>query len=409
MTLANLPAGFKARGLRIAEDSEPLQPGEFRDVDAPGGAIRDGLLPLPFKGPDGTLFNLLGFVVDAGRRFATITDLKVGDGNQNAPVGSTVAMLEQGTRVMSAVHKRLHYAMKTEFKLLASVIHDFLPQEYPYSVSGVEPTVLAQDFDDRIDVIPVSNPNIFSQAQRIALAQSQLQLAMQAPQLHNTHEAFRRMYDALGVADVDAILKGPPEQEPQPKDPGQEHIDALDNIQLRAFEGQDHDAHIMAHLMFMASGIVQSSPVIALALQKHILEHIRLKAREQATSQVLQQTGMQEVTEDQMLQVERLVAQLIAQDMQAVRQMSQQIAGGGQAGDPLIGLKQEELNIKAQAAQADIAEGQRKLDLQQATLQERARQFDQRLASQEATTDKKIQASTEREIMRLNQKNNPGG
>ena len=408
-TLANLPAGFKARGLRIAEDSEPLQPGEFRDVDAPGGAIRDGLLPLPFKGPDGTLFNLLGFVVDAGRRFATITDLKVGDGNQNAPVGSTVAMLEQGTRVMSAVHKRLHYAMKTEFKLLASVIHDFLPQEYPYSVSGVEPTVLAQDFDDRIDVIPVSNPNIFSQAQRIALAQSQLQLAMQAPQLHNTHEAFRRMYDALGVADVDAILKGPPEQEPQPKDPGQEHIDALDNIQLRAFEGQDHDAHIMAHLMFMASGIVQSSPVIALALQKHILEHIRLKAREQATSQVLQQTGMQDVTEDQMLQVERLVAQLIAQDMQAVRQMSQQIAGGGQAGDPLIGLKQEELNIKAQAAQADIAEGQRKLDLQQATLQERARQFDQRLASQEATTDKKIQASTEREIMRLNQKNNPGG
>jgi hypothetical protein len=318
-------------------------------------------------------------------------------------------MLEQGTRVMSAVHKRLHYAMKTEFKLLASVIHDFLPQEYPYYVSGVEPTVLAQDFDDRIDVIPVSNPNIFSQAQRIALAQSQLQLAMQAPQLHNTHEAFRRMYDALGVADVDAILKGPPEQEPQPKDPGQEHIDALDNIQLRAFEGQDHDAHIMAHLMFMASGIVQSSPVIALALQKHILEHIRLKAREQATAQVLQQSGMQEVTEDQMLQVERLVAQLIAQDMQAVRQMSQQIAGGGQAGDPLIGLKQEELNIKAQAAQADIAEGQRKLDLQQATLQERARQFDQRLASQEATTDKKIQASTEREIMRLNQKNNPGG
>lgn len=408
-TLSNLPAGFKARGLRIQEDSEPLQPGEFRDVDAPGGAIRDSLMPLPFKGPDPTLFNLLGFVVDAGRRFATITDMKVGDGNQNAAVGTTVAMLEQGTRVMSAVHKRLHYAMKNEFKLLARVIHDFLPQEYPYSVGGGEQGVMAQDFDDRVDVIPVSNPNIFSQAQRIALAQSQLQLAMQAPQLHNTHEAFRRMYDALGVADVDTILKAPEAQEPQPKDPAQEHIDTLDNVQMRAFEGQDHDAHMLAHLTFMASGVVQGSPAMAMALQKHVLEHVRLKAREQATAQILQQSGGQQLTEDQMLQVEQLVAQLVAQDMQAVRQQSQQIMGGGEGGDPLVALKQEELNIKAQATQADIAEGQRKLDLQQATLQERARQFDQRLASQEEATDKKIQASTEREIMRLNQRNNQGG
>lgn len=408
-TLSNLPAGFKARGLRIQEDSEPLQPGEFRDVDAPGGAIRDSLMPLPFKGPDPTLYNLLGFVVEAGRRFATITDMKVGDGNQNAPVGTTVALLEEGTRVMSAVHKRLHYAMKKEFKLLARVIHQFLPKEYPYSIGDGEQGVMAQDFDDRVDVIPVSNPNIFSQAQRIALAQSQLQLAMQAPQLHNTHEAFRRMYDALGVSDVDNILKAPEAEEPQPKDPAQEHIDTLDNVQLRAFEGQDHDAHMLAHLTFMASGVVQGTPPMAMSLQKHVLEHVRLKAREQATAQVLQQNGGQPITQEQMLQVEQLVAQLVAQDMQAVRQQSQQIMGGGEGGDPLVALKQEELNIKAQATQANISEGQRKLDIQQATLQERARQFDQRLASQEEATDKKIQASTEREIMRLNQANNRGG
>ena len=281
-TLSNLPAGFKARGLRVRDDADPLQPGEFRDVDAPGGAIRDSLMPLPFKGPDTTLFQLLGFVVDAAQRFATITDMKVGDGNQSAAVGTTVAMLEQGARVMSAVHKRLHYAMRKEFKILARVMHESLPQEYPYSVVGGEQTIMASDFDDRIDVVPVSNPNIFSQAQRIALAQSQLELAMQAPQLHNQQEAFRRMYEALGVRDIDSILKAPEVEEPQPKDPAQENVDALEEISLRAFEGQDHDAHILAHLTFMAGGMVQQLPNVIVALQKHVLEHVKLKAREQA-------------------------------------------------------------------------------------------------------------------------------
>src|SRR5210317_503378 len=216
-TLSNLPAGFKARGLRVRDDDEPLQPGEFRDVDAPGGDIKASLMSLPFKGPDSTLFQLLGFVVQAGQRFATITDLKVGDGNQNAPVGTTVAMLEQGSRVMSAVHKRLHYAMRQEFKLLTRVMHESLPQEYPFSVEGGDETIMASDFDDRIDVVPVSNPNIFSQAQRIALAQAQLQLATQAPQIHNLHEAYRRMYDALGVKDVDKILNVDSSNEPVPK------------------------------------------------------------------------------------------------------------------------------------------------------------------------------------------------
>ena len=401
-TLSNLPAGFKARGMRIRDDSEPLQPGEFRDVDAPGGAIRESLMPLPFKGPDQTLFNLLGFVVQAGQRFATITDLKVGDGNQNAPVGTTVAMLEQGTRVMSAVHKRMHYAMRQELKLLSQVIADYLPQEYPYSVEGGDQAIMAQDFDDRVDVVPVSNPNVFSQSQRIAVAQSQLELAMQAPQLHNTHEAFRRMYEALGVRDIDKVLNAQTTEEPLPKDQAQEHIDAMDDVALKAFEGQDHDAHILAHLTFMASGVVQSMPNIAMSLQKHVLEHVKLKAREQAAAMFMQQNQGQAASEDQMLEIETMVAQLIAQDMQAVRQASQQIMGGENQGpDPLLALKEKELQIKEQGTAADISEGQRKLDLQAATLQERARQFNERLASQEESNDKRIEATTQRELLRI--------
>ena len=405
-TLSNLPAGFKARGLRVRDDADPLQPGEFRDVDAPGGAIRDSLMPLPFKGPDQTLFQLLGFVVDAAQRFATITDMKVGDGNQGAAVGTTVAMLEQGARVMSAVHKRLHYAMRKEFKILARVMHEFLPQEYPYSVAGGDQNIMAADFDDRIDVVPVSNPNIFSQAQRIALAQSQLQLASQAPELHNTQEAYRRMYEALGVRDIDSILKAPEVEEPMPKDPAQENVDALNDVGLQAFEGQDHDAHIMAHLTFMAGGLVQQMPNVVMALQKHVLEHVKLKAREQAAVQFMQQNQGQPPTEDQMLQVEALVAQIIAQEMTAVRALSQQIAGGGEeAGpDPLIMLKQQEVDQKGQKTQADIANDQQKLALEQEKMLERSRQFDDRLESQEGQTAARINASNEREMMRLRQK-----
>ncbi len=405
-TLSNLPAGFKARGLRVRDDADPLQPGEFRDVDAPGGAIRDSLMPLPFKGPDTTLFQLLGFVVDAAQRFATITDMKVGDGNQSAAVGTTVAMLEQGARVMSAVHKRLHYAMRKEFKILARVMHESLPQEYPYSVVGGEQTIMASDFDDRIDVVPVSNPNIFSQAQRIALAQSQLELAMQAPQLHNQQEAFRRMYEALGVRDIDSILKAPEVEEPQPKDPAQENVDALEEISLRAFEGQDHDAHIMAHLTFMASGMVQQLPNVIVALQKHVLEHVKLKAREQAAIQFVQQNQGQPATEDQMLQVEAMVAQIVAQELTAVRELSQQIMGGGQeeGPDPLIALKQQEIDLKGQKTQADIANDQAKISLDEQKMQERSRQFDDRLESQEKQTEQRINASDRREMMRLRQK-----
>ena len=408
-TLSNLPAGFKARGLRIRDDAEPIQPGEFRDIDAPGGAIRDSLMPLPFKGPDTTLFQLLGFVVEAGQRFATITDLKVGDGNQQAAVGTTVAMLEQGSRVMSAVHKRLHYAMKMEFKLLARVMSESLPPIYPYSVEGGDQAVMQQDFDDRVDVVPVSNPNIFSQAQRISLAQTQMQLAMQAPEIHDIYEAYRRMYDALGVRDVDKLLRPQSTEDPVPKDPAQENIDALEGTQLKAFEGQNHDAHIMAHLTFGASGMVMQSPGVAGALQKHVLEHVQIKANEMAVVQFMQQTQGQQLTDEQVIELQSVTAQMIAQEMQNLKQLSEQIAGGGQQGpDPLVQLKQQELALKQQQVQADITQDQAELQLDTQKAAQKAQEFQQRLASQEKQTAARIDSAMERERLRQQDITNRG-
>jgi hypothetical protein len=401
-TLSNLPAGFKARGLRIRDNDEPLQPGEFRDVDSPGGAIRDSLMPLPFKGPDATLFNLLGFVVQAGQRFATITDLKVGDGNQQAAVGTTVAMLEQGARVMSAVHKRLHYAMRQEFKLLARVMAESLPPEYPYSVAGADQSVFAQDFDDRVDVIPVSNPNIFSQSQRIMLAQTQMQLAMQAPELHDTYEAYRRMYEALGVRDIDKILKPKEEVEARPKDPATENIDALNQLELQAFEGQNHDAHIMSHLVFGASGLVAQMPMVAMALQKHLMDHVRIKATEAVMAQASQLGPIDQLPEEVVVQLEGAVAAQIAQELQALRQLNDQVTGQGQQGpDPLVALKEQELQLRAQKDQAEIAQDQAELELDRQKAAERAREFQARLDQNANLTMTKLQATAERERSRI--------
>jgi hypothetical protein len=401
-TLSNLPAGFKARGLRIRDDDDPLQPGEFRDVDAPGGAIRDSLMPLPFKGPDQTLFQLLGFVVQAGQRFATITDLKVGDGNQQAAVGTTMAMMEQGSRVMSAVHKRLHYAMRQEFRILARVMSESLPQEYPYSVPGGDETIMREDFDGRVDVIPVSNPNVFSQSQRIMLAQTKLQLASQAPEIHNMHEVFSDMYDALGVTDTDRLLKSVPADTDEPVDPAQENINALDMLPLKAFEGQNHQAHITAHLLFGTSPIVGGMPPVAIAVQKHVMEHVQIAAREQAAVaylQQVQQQGGQPADEEQMLQVEQMTAQFIAEGLQQLKDLSGQLSGAG-APDPLVQLKEQELQQKAAADQADTQIDQAKLELDAQNQQMRGQQFQQRLQSQEEQTAARIQSAMEREILK---------
>lgn len=402
-TLSNLPAGFKARGLRIRDNDEPLQPGEFRDVDSPGGSLRESLMPLPFKGPDATLFNLLGFVVQAGQRFATITDMKVGDGNQQAAVGTTVAMLEQGARVMSAVHKRLHYAMKQELKLLARAMSESLPQEYPYSVAGADQTVFAQDFDDRVDVIPVSNPNIFSQSQRIMLAQTQMQLAMQAPELHDIYEAYRRMYEALGVRDIDKILKPKEETEAQPKDPATENIDALNQLELQAFEGQNHDAHMMSHLVFGASGLVGQMPMVGMALQKHLMDHVRLKATEAVMSQVSQMGPVEQMPPEMAVQIEAAIANQIAQELQNLRQLNDQITGQAaqQGPDPLVALKQQELQQKAAKDQAEIQQDQAELQLDKQKAEQRAREFQARLEQNRDLTMTKLEATAERERARI--------
>ena len=344
-TLANLPAGFKARGIRIRDADEPLSPGEFRDIDVPGGALRDSILPLPYKEPSPTLTQLLGFVVDAGRRFAAIADLQVGDGNQQAAVGTTVALLERGSKVMSAIHKRMHYAQKQEFRMLAKIFSESLPPVYPYNVHGADASIKQADFDDRIDVIPVSDPNIFSMSQRLALAQTQLQLAQTNPDMHNLYEAYKRIYEAIGVQNIEAILPTP--QVPQPMDPAIENARSVIQEILQAFPTQDHDSHIKAHIAFMMTPIPSTTPPIFGLLQAHLCEHIALKARGVAmaemtiTAQQAQQTGQQPPQMD----VESKVAQLIAQYTEEV--MAALLPPPEGEVDPLVQLRSKELDIKA--------------------------------------------------------------
>tara|TARA_R100001086_G_scaffold174016_1_gene95483 strand:+ start:3653 stop:5995 length:2343 start_codon:yes stop_codon:yes gene_type:complete len=379
-TLSNLPAGFKARGLRIRDDDSPLQPGEFRDVDAPGGAIRDGLMPLPYKEPSQTLFALLGFVVQAGQRFAQIADMQVGDANQGAPVGTTIALLERGSRIMSSIHKRIYYSMKKEFRLLADVIKTYLPPEYPYAVIGGNRMIKSDDFDDTIDVIPVADPNMFSMAQRIQLAQTQLQLATSAPQLHNIKEAYRRMYEALGVADIDKIMKL---DKPEPMSPTMEHQRLLDLDKIEAYEGQNHDAHIQAHLLFGLSPIVQAQPALAIDLNKHLMQHISLKAREAVEVQIAQaeqQMGQQAQNVDE-LKVGQIAA-LEAQFLAEVQQMQAQMSGAGKP-DPVIALKEKELQMRAMKDQSDAQFDFSKLNLEQQKLAQKEKTDQARIQSQE--------------------------
>ena len=260
-TLANLPAGFKARGMRIQGEDEPLQPGEFRDVDVAGATIKESLLPLPYKEPSAVLSQLLGILVDSGRRFASIADMQVGDiGSQQLPVGTTIAMLERGTKVMSAIHKRLHFAQKKEFKLLARTYAKFLPAEYPYVTQGGQQVVMAQDFDERVDVLPVSDPNIFSMSQRVMIAQQQLQMAQAAPDIHNLKEAYRRMYEALEIKNPETLFKPEPQvPEVPPRDPISEQQAVMLGQPIKAFEWQDHEAYIASHSSFIQNPMVSQN------------------------------------------------------------------------------------------------------------------------------------------------------
>ena len=359
-TLSNLPAGFKARGLRIKDDDEALNPGEWRDVDAPGGNLRESLMPLPYKEPSATLFQLLGFVTDAGRRFAGVTDMMMGEnaGSQQQPVGTTMAILERGMKVMSAIHKRLHYAQKIEFKLLAKVFSEYLPPEYPYMVANGNQMVKQTDFDDRVDVIPVSDPNIFSMAQRVTLAQTQLQLAQSNPEMHNLHEAYRRMYAALGVQNIEKVLPPPPQ--PQPTDPAIENAGTLNAQKPVAFPDQDHSAHIRAHRAFMSSVLVKTNPAVMSLLQAHITEHVGYMARamvqeemQPEMDQLMQQYGgqlPQEVQAQIEMQMESAVAIKIAEIIEQMVSEEQEMFD--QMGDdPLVQLKQQEIDIKKNEAE----------------------------------------------------------
>jgi len=412
-TLANLPAGFKTRGIRIRDDAQPLQPGEFRDVDAPGGNIKDQFMQLPFKGPDQTLLQLMGVVVQAGQRFASIADAQVGDMNQQAAVGTTVALLERGSRVMSAIHKRLYVGLKTEFKLLAEVFKTYLPPEYPYDVPGATRQVKVADFDEKVDILPVADPNIFSQTQRISMAQMELQLAQSNPQIHDLYQAYRSMYEAVGVKNINAIL--PPPQQPQPIDPALEEIAAMGMKPFQAFPGQDHKAHIDSHLNFMQSNMVQNSPVIMGALQKNILERISLMAQEQiqlefqeelAQAQQMQQMLQQQPQNQQLVQqVTQLTNTINARKAVLVAEMVKDYMAEEEkvinelGSDPLIKLKSRELDLKAKADEAkkDYDKGRISLDTMKA-MQNQA-QFEDKQEQNEELADLRADTSLTKQIM----------
>ena len=382
-TLANLPAGFKAKGARIADDSDPIQPGEWRDIDAGGAELSSSLLPLPYKEPSQVLFALLGFLVDAGKRLSSTADMQVGDGNQYAQVGTTLALLERGSMVMSAIHKRLHYAQSLEFRLLAEGFGEYLPDEYPYEVPGASRKIKKADFNKMVSVLPVADPNIFSSAQRIQLAQMQLQMAQSAPQMHNIYEAYYRVYAALNVRDIDGLLL--PQNNQMPRDPASENASVLNGMQLKAFAGQQHDAHIATHLMMGLSPILQGNPMAAMTLQQHILEHVRLKAEEDVEADLFKLYGTDPDRMVSPIQKEGMVAIKITAYMQQVRDLQNQLAGGGGGGeDPLVALKEKEIEQRAAAEQAKIQFNQQKLQLERQKFQQSSQLDEQKLQLQAA-------------------------
>jgi len=413
-TLANLPAGFKARGVRVRNDDEPLQPGEWRDIDAPGGNIRDAIIPLPYKEPSGTLAQLLGALIEGGRRFVSLADQQTADANGQAPVGTTVALLERGMKVMSAIHKRLHYAQRQEFRILARIFRDNLPPEYPYDVEGGNRAVFAQDFDDRVDVVPVSDPNIFSMAQRVTLAQTQLQLAQSNPQIHNLHAAYRRMYQALEVQNIDEILPPPPQ--PQPLDPAIENARALMGELLKTFPDQNHDAHIAIHVMYMKTSLVMTSPQVMATLQAHILEHVSQKARQmvikeiedainQATLAVQAGAIDPTIAQQQIMEVQtqaqnpaEMEIMVSIKEQELLTDLMQEIMPPAQdpMSDPLVQIRMQELALKQEELQRKTQMDQAELSLEGAKMQQQSAAAAARIESQEQIADERNEVNRER-------------
>ena len=421
-TLANLPAGFKARGARIRDEDSPIQPGEFRDIDVVGQTLQASLMPLPFKEPSATLYNLLGTLVDAGRRFASMADMKVGEMSGETPVGTTMAIMERGTKVMSAIHKRLHYSQKIEFKLLSKIFaQDIAP--YPYMVSQqFGPEIKAQDFDQRVDVLPVSDPNIFSMSQRIALAQSELQLVQSNPEIHGgpmgLYQAYRKMYEALGVTNIDAILPPPPPP-PPPANAAKENQNALMGVPLQAFPEQDHQAHIEAHMAVMSTPAMQLNPASIVTLQGHIQEHIGLMAEKQAQAQIMERIPpevqqnpeqMQMMMQQIKPQIDQIAAVMIA-DM--VESMAQAVEPPQQS-DPLVDIRNQELQLKAADMERKVSEFEAKQQMEREKERNSVLVDQQRIDVSEAALEDKTRIAeeriqTQRDIASMNAMKNARG
>ena len=371
-TLANLPAGFKARGMRIRDEDSPLQPGEFRDIDTTGASLRENLIPLPIKEPSNVLMQLLGLLVESGKRFASIADMNVGDMNQAMPVGTTVALLERGTKVMSAIHKRLHYSQKLEFQLLAKVFAEYLPPSYPYVSRNGPQEIMGEDFDGRVDVIPVSDPNIFSQSQRITMAQELLTMVQSNPEIHGPngiYEAYRRMYSALGVDDVDSLIQPPPPPpQPMPVDAGIENSGFLMGQPAQAFEAQNHQAHIDAHRSLFLTDVVKQNPPLQGMIIGHMMQHLQFMAGQMVQDQIppelnqqmqemqaAQQSG--QVPPDQLQQMQSQIQMQMEQISSPVlAQLTQELLesiGQGDETDPLVQIRQQELTLKEKAIDSE--------------------------------------------------------
>jgi hypothetical protein len=414
-TLANLPAGFKARGMRIRDEDDPLQPGEFRDIDTTGGSLKENLIPLPIKEPSNVLMQLLGLLVDSGKRFASIADMNVGDMNQAMPVGTTVALLERGTKVMSAIHKRLHYSQRVEFQLLAKVFADFLPPSYPYLTGSGPQEVKLQDFDGRVDIIPVSDPNIFSQSQRITMAQELLQLVQSNPQVHGPqgiYEAYRRMYAALGVDNVEGLLQPPaPPPVPQPIDAGTENSGFMMGAPAQAFPQQNHQAHIDAHRSLFLTDIVKNTPPLQGGIIAHMMQHLQFMATQMAQEQLPPELTAQMEQLNQAVTSGQLPPEQIQPLQQQMADMSEQFSapilaqltqelllsiGQGSEEDPLVEIRKRELELRDKEMEMDQAQFEAK---EQARRDEKLLETEisrQRIATQKDISDEKMDLAIQR-------------
>ena len=411
-TLANLPAGFKARGMRIRDEDQPLQPGEFRDIDTTGGSLRENLIPLPIKEPSNVLMQLLGLLVDSGKRFAAIADMNVGDSNAAMPVGTTVALLERGTKVMSAIHKRLHYAQKIEFQLLSKVFSDYLPPSYPFAMGSAPNEIKQQDFDGRVDVVPVSDPNIFSQSQRVTLAQELLQMVQSNPEIHGQqglYEAYKRMYAALGVDDVESLIPPPPDTTPKPVEAGIENSSLMMGQPAQAFEGQNHQAHLETHKSLFLTQVVKENPMIQSIIISHCMQHLQLLSSEISAQQIPEEVQMQlQEAQGQMQQMSPQEAEQMQQQVQiTLDQYSAPIMaeltseflqsiGQGQDGDPLVEIRKTELDLKGKELDIETQQFMQKQNQRsQEKMQENNLQ-EQRINVQKDIADDKLNVAIDR-------------